>query len=93
MSRPYSNNLHGRIITYYDCTQSSFRFQYRLLTMTTFFEIAVYNKIVSRNNFVSNSCMHTADRHALHRNSSTAEHYKADCKEDGEQAFFIRTIL
>ena len=41
MPQPYSNNLRWCIITHYDCTQSSFRFQYRLLTITTFFEIAV----------------------------------------------------
>ena len=44
MPRPYSNNLHSPVFTHYDCTQSSFRFQYRLLTMTTFSEIAVYTK-------------------------------------------------
>ena len=38
---PCSNNHRWRVITRYDCTQSSFRFQYRLLTMTTFFEIDV----------------------------------------------------
>ena len=37
MPRPYRNNLRWRVITHHDCTQSSFRFQYRLLTMTTFF--------------------------------------------------------
>ena len=42
MPQPYSNNFYGRVITHYDCTQSSFRIQYRPLTMTTFFEIAVY---------------------------------------------------
>ena len=41
MPRPYSNKLHWHVITHYDYTQSSFRFQYRLLTMTTFFEVAV----------------------------------------------------
>ena len=41
MPRQYSNNLCWHIIIHYDCTQSPFRFQYRLLTMTTFFEIAV----------------------------------------------------
>ena len=35
MPRSYSNNLRRRVITHYDCTQSSFRFQ--LFT----FEIAV----------------------------------------------------
>ena len=30
--------VHHNVI-HYDCTQSSFRFQYRLLTITTFFEI------------------------------------------------------
>ena len=44
MPRPYSKKLYWRIITHYDYTHSSFRFQYRLLTMTTFFEIAVYTK-------------------------------------------------
>ena len=40
--RQYSDSLRWRIITlYYDCTESSFRFQYRLLTITTFFDIAV----------------------------------------------------
>ena len=29
MSRPFGNNPRWRAITYYDCTQSSFRFQYR----------------------------------------------------------------
>ena len=42
MLRPYSNKLRWRVITHYDNTQSFFRFQYKLLTMTTFFEIAVY---------------------------------------------------
>ena len=42
MPRPYSNKLCWRVITHYDYTHSSFRFQYRLLTMTTFFEIAAY---------------------------------------------------
>ena len=41
MTRPYSNNLHLPVFTYYDCTRSSFRFQYRLLTVTIFFEVAV----------------------------------------------------
>ena len=31
-----------RAVYHYDYTQSSFRFQYRLLTMATFSEIAVY---------------------------------------------------
>ena len=34
-------------ITHYDYTQSSFRFQYRLLTMTTFFETAVLRFLFS----------------------------------------------
>ena len=38
MLQPYSNKTYP---THCDYTQSSFRFQYRLLTMTTFFEIAV----------------------------------------------------
>ena len=41
MPLQYSNKLHGRVIIHYDCTQSSFRFWYRLLTMTISFEIAV----------------------------------------------------
>ena len=36
--------LCWRVTTHYDYTHSSFQFQYRLLTMTTFFEIAVYYK-------------------------------------------------
>ena len=43
MPRQYSNNLRRRIITHYDCTQSSFRFQYQLLTATTFFKPEVTN--------------------------------------------------
>ena len=39
MPRLYSNKLRWRIITHYIY---SFRFQYRLLSMTTFFEIAEY---------------------------------------------------
>ena len=42
ISRPYSNKLCWRVITHNDYIHSSFRFQYRLLTMTTFFEIAVH---------------------------------------------------
>ena len=44
MLRSYKNNLLWRVITHYDCTQNSFRFQYRLLTMidNLFFEIAVF---------------------------------------------------
>ena len=41
LPRQYSNNLCWQVITHYGCTQSTFRFQYRLLTMITFFEIAV----------------------------------------------------
>ena len=44
MLQPYSNKLYWRVIAHYDYTHSSFRFQYRLLTMITFFEIAVYSK-------------------------------------------------
>ena len=32
----------GSVITHNDCTNMSFRFQNRLFTMTTFFEVAVY---------------------------------------------------
>ena len=45
MPRQYSNNLRWRILTRYDFTQSSFRFQYQLLAMTTFFEIYTDNNI------------------------------------------------
>ena len=41
MPRPYSNNFHWRVITHYDYTRGSFRFQYRLLTLTTFCKMAV----------------------------------------------------
>ena len=34
--------LAGSVITHNDCTSMSFRFQDRLFTMTTFFEVAVY---------------------------------------------------
>ena len=52
--RPYSNKLRWRVIAFYDYTHSSFRFQYRLLTMTTFSEIAVW-QVVSRINPSNNS--------------------------------------
>ena len=38
----YSDKLCWPVITHYDYTHSSFPFQYRLRTMTTFFVIAVY---------------------------------------------------
>ena len=41
MPRPYSNSLSSPVFTHYDRTQSSFRFQYWLLTIITFSEIAV----------------------------------------------------
>ena len=45
MPQTYSDKLYGLDITHYDCTQSSLWFQYRLLTMTTSFEIVVlHNK-------------------------------------------------
>ena len=52
MPRPYSNNLRWPVITHYNSLTvygymypkflSEFRFQYRLLTMTTFSEVFVY---------------------------------------------------
>ena len=42
MLQPHRDNLRGCVINHYDCTQSSFRFKYRLLTVTTILEIAVY---------------------------------------------------
>ena len=46
------NNLRWRVITHYNCTQSSFRFRYRLLIMATIFEIAVfYNRTLMKNTF------------------------------------------
>ena len=45
MPRPNSNNLRWHVITYYDCSQISCRFQNRLLTKTTLFEIAVYRYV------------------------------------------------
>ena len=41
MPRSYSNSLRWCVITRYDCTQNSFRFQYRLLTLVAFSEIAI----------------------------------------------------
>ena len=45
MPWPFFYNLRWCVITYNDCTPSSFRFQYQLFSMTTFFEIAVYLKL------------------------------------------------
>ena len=37
MPRPYSDNLRGPVINHCYSTQSSFRFQYQILTLATFF--------------------------------------------------------
>ena len=45
MPRRYCNNLRWCVITHYDyIPKVPFVFQYRLLTMITFFEIAVHDK-------------------------------------------------